>query len=190
MKRSNVLLYLIQRYYDIYGKLYGRKKLQKLLFLVEHLDLDTGRVVPSRGITGYKFKIWLYGPFSEEVYYDLEMLVEQGLIEEDVIGSDTYVRVRELDVPLPLYEDDGYPKVIYVYYPKRKTLLFPFSGTERAKLPTELKRKIDQVITRYGNLTPTQLEQEVLKLLKLTPEKKLKYMGLSIDEYLKKEEKA
>ncbi len=182
MKRSDVLLYFIQRYHSHYGKLYGRKKLQKLLFLVEHLDPNTGRIVPSRGITGYRFKIWLYGPFSEEVYQDLEELVDKGLVVEKVMGSDAYVRVNELDVPLPLYEDDGYPKVIYIYYPRR---LFFSSG--KVRLPPQLKEKIDLIIKEYGGLTPTQLEKKVLKMLNLTPQKKLKYMGTSIDEYLRKE---
>lgn len=179
MKRSDILLYLIYKYYREHGKLYGRKKLQKLLFLVEHLDPATNRIVPSRNITGYKFKIWLYGPFSEVIYYDLERLVDQGLIVEEVMGSDTYVKVNGLDIPLPLYEDDGYPKVIYIYYPRKRI------GDVGVELPPSLRRRIDWVIREYGGLTPTQLEEEVLRMLDLTPKKKLKYMGVDIDKYLK-----
>lgn len=182
MERSDVLLYIIRSYYEHYGKLYGRKKLQKLLFLVEHLDPSTGRIVPSTGITRYRFKIWLYGPFSEEVYQDLEKLVDQGLVVEEAMGSDAHVRVNGLEIPLPLYEDDGYPKVIYIYYPRR-----PVFGGRKVRLPPQLREKIDLIIRKYGNLTPTQLEKKVLEMLNLTPQKKLKYMGISIDEYLRKE---
>ena len=181
--RPNVLLYLIRRYYSQYKKLYGRKKIQKLLFLIEHLDLKRNAIVSSTGLTGYRFKIWLYGPFSEEIYQDLEKLVEKKLIVEEVISSDSRVKVNEADVLLPLYEDDGTPKVIYVYYPRR---YFHLSLREKSDIDNKTKEKINVIITKFGHYTPTELEEKVLEYLGLTPDKKLKYMGMYIDDYLKK----
>jgi len=81
MRRIDLLHYLIRRHYELYRKpVYGRKKIQKLLFLVEHLDPATSRVTKSTGLTGYRFHIWLYGPFSEEVYRNLEALVSRGTL--------------------------------------------------------------------------------------------------------------
>jgi len=66
MGRVDLLHYLIRRHYEIYRKpVYGRKKIQKLLFLVEHLNPASRRVTRSTGLTGYRFYIWLYGRSSE-----------------------------------------------------------------------------------------------------------------------------
>jgi len=186
--RRGILLYLIKEHYKLYGKLYGRKKIQKLLFLVEHLDLTSGRVMKSTGLTGYRFKIWLYGPFSEEIYRDLEELVDRGEVEEEVVGSDVEVRVRGLDTPFLLYEDDGFPKVIYIYSPRQciLPLIVPVKGWADA-VPEDLKKRVGEVLRKYGSLTPTQLEGEVYRMLDLTQEKKLKYMGIDIDAYLENE---
>jgi len=49
MGRVDLLYYLIRRHYELYGKpVYGRKKLQRLLFLVEHLDPSNREVVSRR----------------------------------------------------------------------------------------------------------------------------------------------
>jgi len=186
MERVDLLYYLIRRHYELYGKLYGRKKLQKLLFLVEHLDPASRGVVKSTGLTGYRFYIWLYGPFSEEVYRDLEVLVERGDVVEEVIGADTYVRVDEAGVVLPLYDDDEAPKVIYIYRPKT-SILWLFFGREKVSVDPRAKEKIDWVLREYGKYTPTELEAITMKLLNLTPDKKLKYLGISVDKYLEME---
>lgn len=90
IERWKVLLYLLLKFFDMYDKpLYGKKKIQKLLFLVEHYDLDTGRITRSQGLTGYRFAVWSYGPFSKEVYDDLEKIVDNGYVVKKVVGSDT-----------------------------------------------------------------------------------------------------
>ena len=187
----DVLLYLINRHFSLYGLLYGRKKIQKLVFLVEHLDPDGWRITRSSGLTGYRFKIWLYGPFSEEIYRDLDWLVDRGAIEEDVVGVEKAVVLRELDISLPLYVDDGFPKVIYIYKPRRRILkLIPgFGSVDRwgGDLHPELRRRIDTIVERYGKLSPAELEEEVNSMLKLTPEKKQRYRGVKIDKYLEEE---
>ena len=79
MEPIDVLYYLILRFFDMYKKpLYGRKKIQKLMFLVEHYDLSSEKVVKSKRLTGYEFFIWSYGPFSKRIYDDLEGLISRG----------------------------------------------------------------------------------------------------------------
>jgi len=186
VERVDLLHYLIRRHYELYGKLYGRKKLQKLLFLIEHLDPASRRVVKSTGLTGYKFYIWLYGPFSDEIYGDLEVLINRGGVIEEVIGADTHVRVDEAGVVLPLYDDDEAPKVIYVYRP-RAGILWWLLGRERMSIDARVKEKVDWVLREYGKYAPFELETITIKLLNLTPDKKLRYLGVSVDEYLEKE---
>jgi len=187
MERVGLLRYLITRHYELYGKLYGRKKLQKLLFLVEHLDLSSRRVVKSTGLTGYKFYIWLYGPFSEEIYKDLETLVNREDIIEEVIGADTRIRVDEAGVVLPLYDDDEAPKVIYIYQPRTSILQRFFGGRDKVEINERVKEKIEWVLKEFGKLRPSELEDITMRLLGLTQDKKLKYLGVSVDEYLEKE---
>ena len=188
VNRLDILLYLIRRHYSLHGKLYGRKKLQKLLFLVEHLNPATGKLTRSSGATGYRFIIWLYGPFSREIYTDLERLEDEGLVNEEVVSGETTPRFQGLN--MLLYEDDGTPKVIYIYTPRtphRRLMRFRVPvgrSSEAVNLPTPVRKRIDYVLERYGHMNGTQLEQEVLRMLKLTPEKKMKYMYRLVDEYI------
>jgi len=186
MRRLDLLYYLIRRHYELYGKLYGRKKIQKLLFLVEHLDPALRRVVKSTGLTRYRFFIWVRGPFSDEILTDLGELVEKGLVVEDVIGADTRVKVDEIGTILPLYDDDDAPKVVYIYRPKMSFLQRLFRR-EKIEIDAKVKEKVDWVLREYGRYTPNELEDISLKLLGLTQDKKLRYLGVSVDEYLERE---
>ncbi len=165
-KRELILYYLIKRFYEIYKRpLEGRKKLQKLIFLVEHFDLDTSRIVPSSGITGYKFKIWYYGPYSSDLKKDTEDLVENGLLNEDVKYLDDF-----------LYTDES-PKRLYLYSPKTEIRV-------ENELDKQTIEKIDKILKEFGTKSPYELEKKVSDLLNLDPLKKLKVWGKSLDEYL------
>ena len=186
MSGINVLFYLIRRHYELHGDLQGRKKLQKLMFLVEHLDPRTGRLTTSTGLTGYKFIIWLYGPFSQSIYKDLDKLVYEGFVEEDVVSGEYSPRFKDLN--LLLYDDDGYPKLMYIYRPGRlKLLLLRIRGkTNMISEPSPtVREKVDLVLERFGGQPAWELERTVLKMLGLTPEEKLEWMGRRVDEYLK-----
>ncbi|ADI31348.1 type II toxin-antitoxin system antitoxin SocA domain-containing protein [Staphylothermus hellenicus] len=173
MDRRDVLLNIIMYFNKIYKKpLDGRKKLQKLLFLVEHLDIESGKLSRSRGLTGYKFIVYSYGPFSKDVYRDLESLVKEGIVEERM---ETW-RQESL---LYTYIDDGKPRRIYYYR--------ILDENRVPKLPREVEDKIKLVIEKYGSLPPMKLESHVNELLKLTPKKKVEYWGEFIDDYLEEE---
>lgn len=61
------------------GQIEGRTRLQKLVFLMEQ-ELDE---VPTASLddSDYNFIPYDYGPFSKELYDDLDSLEEAGLIE-------------------------------------------------------------------------------------------------------------
>ena len=168
----NPVFWLISLYYKMFEReLEGRKKLQKLLFLVEHWE--KGRIVRSLGLTGYRFKVYYYGPFSKEVYDDLDLLRKRGLIEEEVV-----IWTRQ-----PMYKGilvDGYVDdcevsgKLWLYKPKVENSIPKNKTTEKMKL----------IIKEFGGYTPSELEIKVNRMLKLTPIKKLKFMNKSIDEYL------
>lgn len=181
-KPFNVLLYLILKHFDMFGEVYGRKKIQKLVFLLEYTDRGE-RVVGKRGLVGYKFVIWLYGPYSPDLHEDIEKLVDKGLINERVVGSDSVLHYRE--ARLTLYNDDGYPKTIHIYRPSIKLRLL-YRPTLR-KVLSSIAPEIDFIVEKYGEKTATELENYVSTLLKLTPEKKIQYLGTDVDKYLVRE---
>jgi len=185
MKSIDVLHYLILRFYDIYGKpLYGRKKIQKLMFLIEHYDLKDKKVRKSKGLTGYKFLIWTYGPFSKEIYDDLDRLIDEELIREEVVGSDSMSMIE--GIVLDSYIDDGYPKRMFIYRPNSRHFKDDLDYL-KSELSVDVVNTVDNVLRMFGNLMPYELESLVNKLLHLDLPKKIKYWGLSIDEYLERE---
>jgi len=178
-RRRRVLYALIREFVRVFGReLDGRKKLQKLMFLVEHWDLETGRITKSSGLTGYTFKIWLYGPFCPEINRDLADLAERGIIEEEVYryyeGSQL-PKERELP-PLSTYIDDGEPRTFYFYRTRE--------DIEVKDLGKEVLKKIFIVVKTFGKMSPLDLELHVCKMLGLTPLKKMLNWGRTIDEYL------
>ena len=167
---------LIGRFQELYGRpLDGRKKVQKLTFLVEHWSPDDDKVVRSTRLTGYVFRIWMYGPFSEGIQEDLGRLVSEGSIREEVYWYEVTPSFN--NIHLGTYVDDGEPKKLYLY-----SLLGP-----KPRLDARLEGKLDVVLRRFGHLTPTELELTVNRMLKLTPLKKVEYWGVTVDEYLERE---
>jgi len=188
----SVVLEVVKAHNRLYGKLYGRKKIQKLVFLVEHLNLATGRAVKSTGLTGYSFKVWVSGPVSWELHEDINTLVEKGYLREEVIGAENLDKGRASELQragvynLLLYEDDGYPKVLFAYRPG----LLNIFRKPLPKLPGHLRRRVELVVEKFGSMTPDQLEDEIYDILWMTREKKLKYLGYHINDYLAEEKLA
>jgi len=177
--RRLVLLYMLLRFFEKYRcNMEGRKKVQKLMFLVEHYDLKTKTVKKSTGLTGYRFKIWSYGPFSKEIYDDLDQLVEDGSIEEEIISD-------IIRPDLSLYTDDGYPKRMYVYKPSRDPAE-QLHGVLK-DLDKNVIEKIDRIIDLFGDKSARDLEEFVNKILRLDVEKKINYWGEDVDTYLERE---
>ena len=71
MSGLSFLMALIGRFKELHERpLDGRKKLQKLTFLVEHWSPSENKVVKSTNLTGYVFKILDIWPFSEGIQDD------------------------------------------------------------------------------------------------------------------------
>lgn len=80
-----IILYIINKL----GKtLEGRKKLMKLMFLVEHFDTKSKKLTKNK-LIGNTFIIYHYGVFSFDVMNDYLELNSKGIIEENPIRSDT-----------------------------------------------------------------------------------------------------
>ena len=60
------------------GKIEGRKRFQKIIFLLqEQYNIDFG----------YKFIAYLYGPYSSQLQNDIDMLVQAGCLKASKIGD-------------------------------------------------------------------------------------------------------
>ena len=82
-QHSLEVLYTIKRLVEKDGEIKGRKKLMKIMFLIEHLDLKTKKLMPD-GILGNDFIIYKYGPFSFEVMNKFSELKQKSFINEKV----------------------------------------------------------------------------------------------------------
>jgi hypothetical protein len=77
-KNQKVILYLIDRLGDHVG---GRKKLVKLMFLIEHYDPDLGKLTKEQFL-GNDFIIYRYGVFSSEVMEDYLELNRMDIVQD------------------------------------------------------------------------------------------------------------
>ncbi len=142
---KNIILYLIQKLGD---KIEGKKKIMKLMFLLEHYDFELKKIVESKTI-GNEFFIYYYGVFSTEVMRSISSLTAEGKIK------------------------DGLP--------------LKLSGSAGVKLEPETQGKVDEVITKFGDISGYKLEVGTLKMLGITPSDKDKHMGESVKDILAKQ---
>ena len=75
---KNIILYLINTLGD---KIEGKKKIMKLMFLLEHYDFKLKKIVENQTI-GNDFFIYYYGVFSTEVRQSISSLTSEGKIKD------------------------------------------------------------------------------------------------------------
>ncbi len=86
--RRNLLLLLIGPEAEGLG---GMTRLQKLLFLLEREE----GLTPTEG--GYEFEAYKAGPYSAQLYDDLEFLENLGYLEADVTAEASEAEAAEID---------------------------------------------------------------------------------------------
>ena len=75
-KTKLAIKYLISK---LGNNIEGKKKLMKLMFLVEHYNINTNKLT-STGTLGNKYKIYYYGVFSSDVMYIISELINDKKI--------------------------------------------------------------------------------------------------------------
>ena len=75
---ENTIIYLIKKLKD---KVESKKKIMKLMFLIEHYDPEEGKLTKTKSI-GNTFEIYYYGVFSKEVMECFDKLVKENVVEE------------------------------------------------------------------------------------------------------------
>ncbi len=82
-KSQKVLVYLVDQFVKRRQPLDARKKLMKLMFLIEHYDAEQEKLTATKKL-GNKFIIYNYGVFSFDVMEDYISLSRDNiLVEED-----------------------------------------------------------------------------------------------------------
>ena len=75
---KNIILYVIEK---LGQKVEGKKKLMKLMFLIEHYDIETKKL-SSNNYIGNNFYIYHYGVFSLDIMNYVNELIKEGIIKE------------------------------------------------------------------------------------------------------------
>jgi len=75
---KNVIMELLKKLGE---RIEGRKKLMKLMFLVEHFDIKSEKIT-KHGTLGNRFFIYYYGVFSRDVMNSYTELVQERKIED------------------------------------------------------------------------------------------------------------
>lgn len=89
---KNVILYMIKKLGE---RTEGRKKLMKLMFLVDHYDPESGKI-EKKSFLGNEYLIYYYGVFSFDVMKSYNELVREGKVKERIQIT---TPVKEIKLP-------------------------------------------------------------------------------------------
>jgi len=156
---SDILLFSIS-FLSRDGIIQGRKKLMKLMFLLEHLDIKRKKLVPDKMFTGNNFIIYKYGPFSFQVMDDLDKLKKDGCITEENSAGEIKIKITESGKEKIQNIDIGEGKI----------------------------ERLEMIKNNYCNMTGKQLEDLSLKLLGIKKEDKEKIIGIPVTLFLSENE--
>ncbi len=132
----------------------GRKKLMKVVFLLEHLRDDLETLVPEEQFRKNSFTIFNFGVFSTDVMDSLSKLIELGLVEEK--------------------------KKDFTYVMKITDKGLKNTGMLQCKD----KERLEKIVNKFGKRTGKQLENETLGMLHLTKESKQQSMGVPVSSII------
>lgn len=151
------LLYLISHNTN-HGFVDGRKKLTKLAFFTEFLNVDENVLTTNQYIGDFDFIIYKYGPFSHDLMDEFENLKKNNLIRENQ-SSYTY------DIRLT---DEG------------KERLEDIEGD----MDEDEINQIERISSHFSNKDGSELENISLEYLGITKEDKDNYIGMPVDVLL------
>lgn len=129
------LLLLLKALNDL-GLATRRLKLEKLVYFADVF----GKILEEK-VTNHEFFVWKYGPFSKQVYADIEVLVTRGLAKA---------------TPLEIYEEADEKSFEYsITAPGMK-------AAEKALQDEEFKNKYNIIVNSLqatGNLSTAQIKK-------------------------------
>jgi uncharacterized protein YwgA len=130
----------------------GITRLEKMMFLLQKETKFSGKLESK-----FSFEPWKFGPFSKEIYEDLDLLASLGLVETEERELPSYAEYTEED---SLVEAEAYEPVVQKI----------FSLTDRgSKVAEKLKAamskndwaEVEQLRERFEKVPLTRLIQYV-----------------------------
>lgn len=158
MDNTTTLLSLIEEIGD--GRILGKKKMNKLVFLLEFLDSSTGKLTQSQSYLDFDFRIYHYGPFSFNLGDKLQEMEDEGLIEreEKLLGTEKGIVYS--------ITEEGEKRI-----------------NERTGGENPISENKTEVLEEASDLNGSQLENISLELLGIKGEKE-NYKGLDVKEII------
>ena len=148
-KKEKVIVYLLKK---LGGEVAGRKKLMKLMFLVEHYDPYIPTLT-KKGMLDNTFIIYDYGVFSFEVMRDYTDLIKKNLlIERRVSQTENRICINRS------------------------------KQTPTTDLDETITSRVDKIALDFGARRPRELEISTLKVLGISEKNKAKYFGQEVGQ--------
>jgi len=159
-----LLLYLPGQTGKLCAPVRGRTRLMKLLFLMEH-EINLPKMLDIRN--WYEFEPYTFGPFTHEVFEDIEFLQNVGLIGSSTKGPSSIVESEEtrraIDLELQEFgepqadaeeQDPVVNEEVYALSSKGKAFV---EKRLLASLDPSARKAIAAMKTRAGSLTLSSL---------------------------------
>ena len=91
LERDDILLLLLLAMSEkSKQRVAGITRIEKLMFLLQRETVFSGKVHEK-----FDFKPWKFGPFSKEIYEDLDLLVSAGLVDVEERELANYVEYMQ-----------------------------------------------------------------------------------------------
>lgn len=168
LSRLDILLLLLEKGSDSIpiGAIRGKTRLQKLLFLLQH-------ELKKRGYKArYAFRPYLYGPYSRELYTDVEWLRMSGLVEVRTTFDKNVGQITDFAVT-----EKGRRRLIDMM---------------NSQLHKSLDEVVEIVITKYGKMGVAQLVEFVHEKFSNYDQSRLqenkKRIEINLDDFVDKAE--
>lgn len=154
LDREDILLLLLSALSggEAKQRIAGITRLEKMIFLLQKETKFSGKIESK-----FSFEPWKFGPFSREIYEDLDLLASLGLVDTEEQELPSYAEYTEED---SLVEAEAYEPVVQKI----------FSLTDRgAKVAEKLKdaisrsdwAEVEQLNRRFEKVPLTRLIQYV-----------------------------
>ncbi|MBS3815630.1 MAG: helix-turn-helix transcriptional regulator [Hadesarchaea archaeon] len=114
----------------------GRTRLQKMIFLIQKQVEESAPLEEE-----YNYFPYDYGPFSKDLYDDIDELVEEGLVKENLKT-----------------EEEDKKKYYYELTSKGREILEEELKTKELK---ELKKKIEEIKSEYNEMNLPDLLEKI-----------------------------
>ena len=157
LDREDILLLLLSALSGPSAKppVSGVTRLEKMMFLLQKESAFSGKL--KERINEFNFDAWKFGPFSKQIYEDLDLFASLGLLEAEVQELPSYAEYTEED---RLVESEEYQPVV------QKVFSLTDRGRKVAeKLRTFISekdwREIEHLKNRFERVPLTRLIQYV-----------------------------